>query len=86
MQCKLRWFLHEVDPDLDIPSRALRRYHLLEELQDTIADRPGVVAEICRDLLVDITTLTHRIAALEARLSQLVHACGPTLLQVPGLA
>ncbi|WP_407334937.1 transposase [Dietzia kunjamensis] len=41
MQSKVRWFLHEIDPDLQIPSRALRRYHLLDELIARLYEHTG---------------------------------------------
>ena len=44
MQSKARWFIHEIDPELDIPSRALRRYHLLDELIEYLEPVEGAVA------------------------------------------
>ena len=61
MQSKARWFLHEIDPELEIPSRALRRYHLLDELIEYLEPVEGAVADIALDLLVDIRELTVRI-------------------------
>src|SRR5690606_32156569 len=85
MQSKVRWFLHEIDPDLRIPSRALRRYKLLDELLAQLEVHAGAVAEIARDLLEDIRSLTRRINEIEGRLTKLVRADHPRLLQVPGL-
>lgn len=85
MQSKVRWFLHEIDPDLRIPSRALRRYKLLDELLAQLEVHAGAVAEIARDLLEDIQSLTRRINEIEGRLTKLVRADHPRLLQVPGL-
>lgn len=85
MQSKVRWFLHEIDPDLHVPSRALRRYQLLDELLEYLDGRPGAVAEIARDLLEDIRSLTRRINDIEKRLTGLVAASHPGLLEVPGL-
>lgn len=85
MQSKVRWFLHEIDPDLQIPSRALRRYHLLNELIARLYEHTGAVAEIARDLLEDIRSLTRRINEIESRLTKLVRADHPRLLEVPGL-
>lgn len=50
LQSKLRWFVHEIHPGLHIPSRALRHYQLLDELDQRLATEPGVVAEIARDM------------------------------------
>lgn len=85
MQSKVRWFLHEIDPELQIPSRALRRYHLLDELIARLYEHTGAVAEIARDLLEDIRSLTRRINEIESRLTKLVRADHPRLLEVPGL-
>ncbi|SIO88446.1 IS110 family transposase [Nocardiopsis sp. JB363] len=85
LQAKVRWFLHEIDPDLHVPSRGLRRYQLLEELLGFLAERQGVIVEIARDLLEDITSLTRRINDIERRLDKLVRASHSALLEVPGL-
>ncbi|WP_150254823.1 IS110 family RNA-guided transposase [Nocardiopsis deserti] len=85
LQAKVRWFLHEIDPDLHVPSRGLRRYHLLEELLGFLEQRQGVIVEIARDLLQDITSLTQRINDIERRLGKLVRASHSTLVEVPGL-
>lgn len=85
LQAKVRWFLHEIDPDLDVPSRGLRRYVVLERLQHDLAGRAGAVVEIAADLLTDITALTRRINDLERRLDALVRAEHPQLLAIPGM-
>lgn len=85
MQSKVRWFLHEIDPDRHIPSRALRRFHLLDALIAELGDDPSALAEIARDLLADIRDITVRINSLERRLSRLVRASHPTLLTVEGM-
>lgn len=85
MQSKVRWFLHEINPELLIPSRALRRYHLLEELLVHLQDYDGAIVEIARDLLEDISALTRRINELERRMDKLVRTQHPTLLTIPGL-
>jgi hypothetical protein len=85
LQSKVRWFLHELDPDLRIPARALRRYCTFERVQDELAGRDGAVAEIARDMLTDITALTRRINELERHLATLVRATHPHLLAIPGM-
>ncbi|WP_306371662.1 IS110 family transposase [Nocardiopsis sp. CC223A] len=85
LQAKVRWFLHEIDPDLHVPSRGLRRYHLLEELLEFLDQHQGVIVEIARDLLQDIASLTRRINDIERRLDKLLRASHPALLEVPGL-
>lgn len=85
MQSKVRWFLHEIDADRHIPSRALRRFHLLEALIAELDNDPSAIAEITRDLLADIRDITVRINALERRLTRLVRDSHPTLLTIQGL-
>jgi len=85
MQSKVRWFLHEIDPDLHVPSRALRRYRLLGELLAQLDGRDGALVEVARDLLEDIGDVTQRINALERRLDKLVRTTHPRLLEIPGM-
>ena len=85
MQAKLRWFLHELVPDLEVPSRGIRRATVFNQITDAIAGIDGAVAEIARDLLADIITLTQRITAIERQLTAIVRAEYPTLLAVPGM-
>ncbi|GEP28835.1 IS110 family transposase [Cryobacterium levicorallinum] len=85
LQAKLRWFLHELDPELCVPSRGMRRFCVLESLATELAEKPGAVAEIARDMLSDILALTHRINAIERQLSAIVRVEYPALLQVPGM-
>lgn len=85
LQAKLRWFLHELDPELSVTSRGMRRFCALESLATELAKKPGAVAEIARDMLSDILTLTHRINAIERQLPTIVRAEYPALLHVPGM-
>ena len=81
---RLRWHLHELDPALQIPSRGLRRYRVLDELAARLAGVEGTVARLARQLLARCRDLTVEINALEAELRTLVHRLAPTLLAVPG--
>ncbi|MEV8563891.1 IS110 family transposase [Streptomyces sp. NPDC051917] len=81
---KLRWFLHEIDPELPVPSRGLRRLCVFDALAAALADHAGVVVEIARDLVVECRRLTEQINALEARLRKLVEVLAPSLLAIPG--
>ncbi|MFC4904937.1 transposase [Kocuria oceani] len=85
LQSKLRWFLHEIDPAIKVPSRALPRYCVLDSLQEQLAGRDGVVVEIAGDMIAEIISLTRRINELEARLGRLVRTEYPHLLAVDGL-
>jgi transposase len=81
---RLRWHLHELDPALQIPSRGLRRYKVIDELAARLAGMEGTVARLARRLLTRCRELTVEINALEAELRPLVGQLAPTLLAVPG--
>jgi transposase len=81
---RLRWHLHELDPALQIPSRGLRRYKVIDELAVRLAGMEGTVARLARRLLARCRELTAEINALEAELRPLVRQLAPTLLAVPG--
>lgn len=85
LQAKLRWFLHELVPDLEVPSRGIRRPAVFEQIARAIAGVDGAVAEIARDLLADIVALTQRITAIERQLTAIVKVEYPMLLAVPGM-
>ena len=84
VQNQLRWHLHELDPELHVPSRGLRRYCVIDDLLHRLADRPGVVARLTRALLERCRELTGQINALEAELKALVGRLAPSLLALPG--
>jgi transposase len=81
---QVRWHLHELDPDLQVPSRGLRRQRLVRELLVELDHRDGVVARIARALLERCTELNCQINALERELRGLVRVLAPSLLAVPG--
>jgi len=84
VQNQLRWHLHELDPELHVPSRGLRRYCVIADLPDRLADHPGVVARLTRALLERCRELTGQTNALEAELKALVGRLAPSLLALPG--
>ena len=53
-------------------------------LGDWLADQPGLVAELARDELADVTRLTEAIDALAKRIGQRVRVIAPVLLSMPG--
>jgi transposase len=81
---RLRWHLHELDPALQIPSRGLRRYKVIDELAARLAGVEGTVARLARLLLARCRELTGEINAMEAELRSLVGRLAPALLAVPG--
>jgi len=81
---RLRWHLHELDPELQIPSRGLRRYCVLDALAIQLATFEGVVARIAAEMVTRCRELTVQINALERELRDLVRILAPALLAVPG--
>jgi len=87
IQQRLRWHLHDLDPELEIPARALDRFRWLELLERRLDElAPSAQSEICRELVARCRELTERSNALERRLKQLVEAHARGLLALPGCA
>jgi transposase len=85
MQNRLRWHLHELDPELDPAARSLNRLKTLDGLADWLAAQPvTVVTRIVGELLADIRQLTVRERALERELATRVADRAPQLLELSG--
>jgi transposase len=65
---RLRWHLHELDPGLQVPSRGLRRYCVLDDLAARLTGLDGVVARIAAELVARCPELTVQVNALEREL------------------
>jgi transposase len=81
---RLLWRVHELDPERAPKPRSLdlaKHRRILGDWLDTVA---GLVAELARDELADITRLTEAINALAKRIGERVHQVAPTLLSLPG--
>jgi transposase len=85
LQNRLRWRLHELDPEFDLPARGLDLVKQLDRTQATLEGLPAsTIRRIALEELADIRTLTGRINALEKELTELVRAQAPQLLDLPG--
>jgi transposase len=85
IQQRLRWHLHELCPELELPAGCLDRSTWLERLQRRLGRRQQTVqVRICRELVSRCRELTGRARELERELSQLVSAQAPALLELPG--
>jgi transposase len=85
MQNRLRWHLHELDPELDVPERGLDRFVVLDRVQARLAELPAsMVARLAGELTDDIRALTRRVNALERQITALVRQRAPRLLELPG--
>lgn len=83
-QNRLRWHLHELMPGDEPAPRALDRAHVLAELEERLADEPGTVARLARDLVARIRGLTVAIDELEREIRRLVSDLAPSLLALTG--
>jgi len=83
--CKLRWLLHDIDPDLAPPLRTLNRFRTLDRLTGTLgALEPSVCVRICLELIARCREITVRAKELEREIDALIKATAPMLLEIPG--
>ncbi|HWF30192.1 MAG TPA: IS110 family transposase [Mycobacterium sp.] len=81
---RLRWRVHELGPERAPQPASLNRAKHRRLLGDWLAAQPGLVAELARDELADITRLTEEIDAVAKRIGERVHQIAPVLLSLPG--
>jgi transposase len=81
---RLLWRVHELDPEHAPKARSLDSVKHRRILGDWLAMLPGLVAELARDELAEITRLTEVINALAKRIGAGVRAVAPVLLSLPG--
>ena len=84
MQNRLRWHLHELDPAASPAVRSLNRQRVLRLLAQQLAESPGMVARLARELIARIAALTVTIDSLEREIGQLVRPLAPRLLALLG--
>ena len=83
---RLRWHLHELDPDWDPAPRTLNRRKTITGIVARLASFDGLVARLAADLTARIAALTTEVNALEKEIAALTRALAPSLLAVPGAA
>jgi transposase len=83
-QNRLRWHLHELEPGSEPGPGGLNRMVVLAALEGDLADRPGTVARIARELVVRIRDLTQAINGLQREIARLVADLAPSLLALAG--
>jgi transposase len=83
--CKLRWLLHDIDPELVPGPRTLTRLRTLDRLADRLGTLGSSVAiTICLELIERCREVTVRANALEREISSLVKTHAPKLHEIPG--
>jgi transposase len=87
IQSRLRWHLHDLDPEFELPQGALDRLCWLDRTANRLrrADQTAQV-RIARELVVRIRQLTRRANELERELETLVAEQAAPLLRLPGCA
>jgi transposase len=81
---RLRWHVHELDPERGPAPRSLDSAKNQQTLQLWLDGQPGLVAELARAELADIIALTAQINALAKRIGARVREVAPKLLELPG--
>jgi transposase len=82
---RLRWLLHDLDPDLAPGPRTLDRICQLDRLQAALgALEQTAHVRICLELVSRCRDITRRANELEREVGELVRAWAPALLQIPG--
>jgi transposase len=83
---RLRWQLHELDPELDLPAGGLDKPTRLAWLAQLLTGGHAgtLLAELAAENVTDIRALTTRIRALERRVEQRSAALAPRLLELEG--
>jgi transposase len=85
IQQRLRWHLHELCPELELPAGCLDRRVWLDRLERRLARRQQrVQVVICLELVARCRELSQRAQQLERELSLRLRAQAPALLELPG--
>jgi transposase len=84
-QQRLRWHLHDLWPELELPAGCLDRVVWLERLARRLARAEQTArVRIARELVRAIRERTRRASGLEREITALVRIQAPELLELPG--
>lgn len=84
-QRRLRWHLHQLFPELEIPAGALDRMVWLDRIAGRLSRAPqDARVRVARELLRSIRSQARRAGELEREIATLVKAKAPELLSLPG--
>lgn len=84
-QQRLRWHLHDLWPELELPAGCLDRIVWLERVGRKLSRaEQGARVRVSRELVRSIRERTRRAAELEREIGAMVRAQAPQLLELPG--
>lgn len=84
-QCRLRWHLHALWPELELPAGCLDRLVWLDRLSRKLTRaEQSTRARVARELVVEIRRRTRRAAELEREIAARVAEQAPQLLELAG--
>ena len=84
-QRRLRWHLHDLWPELELPAGCLDRERWLSKVSRRLSRaEQSTRVKIARELVVAIKARTKRVRELERELGVLVAQKAPQLLELPG--
>ena len=84
-QQRLRWHLHDLWPELELPAGCLDRIVWLDRLARKLSRaEQGARVRIARELVRSIRERTRRASELEREIAAMVRTQAPQLLELPG--
>lgn len=83
-QGRLRWHLHALDPELEVPARSLGHRVWLDRVAGRLGAITGMRARIGAELVADCIGLSERIDLLEREIARMASAQAPELVAIPG--
>jgi transposase len=84
-QQRLRWHLHDLWPELEIPAGALDRIVWLDRVARKLSRaEQGTRVRIAREILLEVRRRTRRVNGLEHEIGALVKERAPRLLELEG--
>jgi len=84
MQSRIRWHLHELDPELIVRPRGLRSQRTVDRVLADLDGRDGLLVDLARELLLRVRELNQRALELERRITRIVYQLAPSLMEIPG--
>jgi transposase len=84
-QQRLRWHLHQLDPTVAVPAKALDRPAHLDRVGRWLArQEPELQVRLARELVTRCRSLTRTILELDRELEKRIAHTAPALLELPG--